>query len=578
MSYSYLALINSKGRIHNDQPDQAEILNNKGMNVCFSSSYIKLYVSTGTPTIHLSNGGIIIGNLFTNEGNAVLYRLNIPNFTQQSEYLTYILKNYWGDYLMFCPKSENEKDLTILRDPSGGVRCLYNLTEGDGFITSDISIAIQLKLYKKKINWDFLPHCLAYPYLKTQRTGLCDIKELLPGCSLTIHEVEITTRTEWSPWDFIYENQRYIDSQLAAKELRRAVESTVIAFANIDGSILLELSGGVDSSIVAASLKETKARVNCCNLVTPVPGADERSYAVQMADYLNVKLHVETLSFDDIFFSFPPPPSAVTPRMIALQQIIDSAMQRAGELYNVTSFFSGSGGDTIFCFLKNSSPAVDAFKEMGLKAGISAIRDLSDLHECTIWKAARLTLRKLMKEPKQPCEANHEFIAPDKIISTPEPHPWFNSPANLLPGDRDRVFELIGTQIFRDSSPRGGKLRRLPLLSQPVIETCLKIPSWMWISGGKNRAVARTAFSDRLPLDILNRRSKGNFLTFSGGAYQRNKNLMREFLHTGQLKEHGLLDIESLECYFVTEHPPRDHSFMRIFELCMIENWVAHQL
>ena len=117
----------------------------------------------------------------------------------------------------------------------------------------------------------------------------------------------------------------------------------------------------------------------------------------------------------------------------------------------------------------------------------------------------------------------------------------------------------------------------MPLLSQPVVEACLKVPSWMWIAEGRNRAIARDAFADVLPPDILHRRSKGTFMNYSGAVYRQNKSRLREYLLTGQLEGHGLLDTDSLRQFFDRELGTRDDRFMRIFDLCAVENWIRHQ-
>ncbi|MFL6587828.1 MAG: hypothetical protein ACJ8GV_13220 [Luteimonas sp.] len=52
---------------------------------------------------------------------------------------------------------------------------------------------------------------------------------------------------------------------------------------------------------------------------------------------------------------------------------------------------------------------------------------------------------------------------------------------------------------------------------------------------------------------------------------------MRTFLLEGQLRERGLLDVPALENYFAAELASRDISFMRIFALCMVENWVRNR-
>src|SRR3546814_5960667 len=103
-------------------------------------------------------------------------------------------------------------------------------------------------------------------------------------------------------------------------------------------------------------------------------------------------------------------------------------------------------------------------------------------------------------------KADTTFLVPLMSVDPPPRHPWLTAPADALIGDRERIVDLAGTQVFRDIAFRGTKRTlRLPLLSQPVMEACLKAPAWMWIAGGENRAVARTAFANVLPRDILER-------------------------------------------------------------------------
>src|SRR5699024_11112168 len=89
-----------------------------------------------------------------------------------------------------------------------------------------------------------------------------------------------------------------------------------------------------------------------------------------------------------------------------------------------------------------------------------------------------------------------------------------------------------------------------------------------------NRAVARAAYADVLPDEILNRRSKGTYTRYMSAIYTRNRLEMRKFLKHGQLTSHNLLDWHNLDAFFSAELAPRDLSFVRIFDLCMVENWI----
>lgn len=99
----------------------------------------------------------------------------------------------------------------------------------------------------------------------------------------------------------------------------------------------------------------------------------------------------------------------------------------------------------------------------------------------------------------------------------------------------------------------------------------------MWITEGKNRAVARTAFSDLLPPDVLNRQSKATYMSYLGALYERNKLQVEDFLLSGRLRSQGLLDTHAISSFFSMPLSSGDRTFLRMFELCMVENWIRHQ-
>ncbi|MQP74294.1 asparagine synthase [Stenotrophomonas sp. MYb238] len=538
-----------------------------------------LFMTHNTPSLSIQGMGTILGHVFSQTGRAIVAASQFPRLQSPAQFRQHLIRHCWGPYLLFQP-ADGEEGLTVMREPSpsGDMPCFYSIEKGRGFITSDISLAELLGLYRRRIDWDAIHHRLSFPQVKSARTTLACIRELLPGCTLHQKGDNTSVRSAWSPWDFVATDQRHVDPQEAARDIRTAVMSSVQALASNDKSLLLELSGGLDSSIVGACLPGSAARVACTSLTTEVPGADEHRYATQIADQLGVKLHAEILHLEDALFDFPIHPRCLVPRIGVLQNAVDEIMLAAAGRHGVHSFFSGGGGDTVFCSLDTAAPAADAFRECGIRGGFGAVRNLAALHQCTLWKAARLALRKLRTPSGISRLPDGSFL--EGRLATPlcEAHPWDATPPDSMAGDRERIRGLATCQAYRDSLARGTqKPMRMPLLSQPVVEACLRTPTWMWISEGRNRAVARAAFADLLPPDIRNRRSKGTFMSYLGAVYQRNRNRIREFLLEGRLQERGLLDAEALDSFLRRDLPERGHPFMRVFDICMVENWVRHQ-
>lgn len=567
--YRFLALLPG-----HDPDERARIgaaLRDTGLPRVVSLDGLDIHACDRTPVVQLSPTTALVGHAFGHDDQPA----RIPNARADAT-VRHALDTCWGEYLLLCRHDDDPSALTVLRDPSGGVDCTYSLQ--DGFLTSDITIAEHLGLFRRSIDWDFIGGSLQYPHLKCGRTGLSGLRELLPGCRLDIRDGAASTQPVWDPWRFVASPHRHHKRADAQAEVRHAVSRAVRRWARTDASVLVELSGGLDSSVVAACLGDVEARVACCNLITPVPGADERRYAVPMADLLGVGLEVRSLGFDQPLFDAPPPRHAVAPSTWFLQHAANALKASVGEALDVDSFYSGGGGDTVFCYTKTAAPAADAFRERGVVAGLRAVHDLAELHQCTVWKAGRLALRKLRAPPKPPRRPDRSFL-PAELPPEPLPaHPWFKAPEGALPGDRERVFDLAGTQVFRDGIGRSARRHlRMPLLSQPVVEACLKVPSWMWIDGGRNRAVARDAFADRLPPTVLHRRSKGTFMNYSGAMFRRNRDRLRDYLLGGALRARGLVDADALQHFFDAPASPDGDGFMRIFDLCAVESWVRHQ-
>lgn len=580
MRYSYLVIIDWNAQLEQaDHSESSVELSTHGMHLKWRAGTSSVFTSTGTPVIDLLQNGVIIGDLYFHDGERVTSLSQLPHLPSTPSLLDYIISNCWGDYIIVQSGPGRQRSLTVTRSPSHSCElpCLYVSNASKSFVTSDITLGVYARLYQRRVDYESIAHYLIYPSLKTSRTALTGIRELLPGFTLHLNERSSSLARHWSPWDYVCSDMRYEDRNEAASAIRSSVEMVVKSLANQDKSTLLELSGGLDSSIIGTCLKRSSARVYYTTMVSTVPGADEREYAAAMTNSLGVDLLEAQLGFDDAAFEFPLPPALISPLVGPLQYAVDHLMQSSAEHCEADSFFSGAGGDTVFGYLTNAAPATDAFIAAGVGTGLRTISDLSTFHQCTYWKVSRLALRQRLRKT-QPYKADLSMVSPRLPVPKPDLHPWLIYPPHALPGDRQRIADLSATQTYKDTGLRSfSKPIRMPLLSQPVIETCLRVPSWMWFHDGQNRAVARQAFSDRLPQKIIARKSKGTLTAYLGAFHRRRKHEITNFLTNGELQAHGLIDADALRRLEACEQLQDDSSFIRLFQLCALENWLRQQ-
>lgn len=558
--------------------DLAERASLQGLDVRQGRDDAILFTSPSTPTVAAPDGAVVIGSVFRRDGAPQRGDIGRVGVADSAQLRAHLVECYWGDYVLVQSPPNHPSSLAVTRDPSGGLPCVYVTGRDVSFVTSDITLATQLGLYRKQVDWAALAHFLSHPYSKSERTALTGVRELLPGTTLHLGSADSRVSLTWSPWFFVEARHRLTTFNQAVAKLRTTVQRTVAGWARLDHSILVELSGGLDSSIVAASLHDARVHVACATLVAELRGADERVYAAAVAKELGMRLHAERLAVADAAFDAAPAASATGPGAGPLQHAADRIMERVAAREGIGTFYSGGGGDTVLGYLSSAAPAADAFRDRGLTFGLRAAHDLAQLHRCTTWRAVALAARTLVRQGRWTPVPVTDLLHADAVVQVADPHPWAGAPEGSRPGDVERVMGLAGTQLFRDGLERGTRRAlRLPLLSQPVMETCLSIPSWMWNQGGVDRAVARAAFAGLLPHAVIERRSKGNFIQYNGAVYQRHKARMRDYLMDGVVQAQGLLDRDAIERFFKRPQHARDRSFMRIFDLCRTECWARHQ-
>lgn len=167
-------------------------------------------------------------------------------------------------------------------------------------------------------------------------------------------------------------------------------------------------------------------------------------------------------------------------------------------------------------------------------------------------------------------------MKPEAVLKSADPHPWLDLPPDMLPGKREHVEALVSIQHFLD---RGQPLMSVPmvhpLMAQPLLELCLSIPSWLWLRGGRDRALARRAMDGLLPPAIATRRAKGRLESLFLRAYVAHRKELADFLLDGRLVRIGILDRPSLESYLRQAGEPADAHYVRVLEISALEEWIS---
>ncbi|HEY8602714.1 asparagine synthetase B family protein [Tsuneonella suprasediminis] len=518
--------------------------------------------------------GIVWGRLFDRSGNPV--RTVSPDTARDwiSSGGRDLVATFWGSYIALLV---GEDHLLAIRDPSGAAPCYYASTAGGVVLASDAERARSAAALPVAIDWTEIRSELQHIGRRTARTALAGFSELLPGTALRISEREARVATLWSPYQFVGGWRAPSDFGDAAHKVREVVAQTVRALTSDCVRPLSEVSGGVDSSIVTAALSLAGRNARCVTVRGGDSDLDERPYAKAVAVRCGFAWKQVVLDVDDVDIRRSDAFALPRPSARAFSQAVDEASLLAAREMGCDAFVSGGGGDNVFWYFQNVLPALDRLRCQGVGGFLATVHDLAWMSGVSRAEALRLSIRRLFRRAPRPWPHDISLLAPEACSIEPMPlHPWLPAPSGTVPGVQAyaRLLVLMQGQYEAARRAEAGTILA-PLLAQPVIETCLAIPSWFWCREGRNRAVARAAFADLLPSEILARRSKGGFDGFAYAVFLRNRVLVREMLLDGALAQQGLLDRPEVERLLSGSAEESNLLANRLLRLVSIEAWLA---
>ncbi|GGN57310.1 asparagine synthase [Novosphingobium indicum] len=539
-----------------------------------------LVVSDESDVLPIPGGGAVIGTIFHRHGPPEAIRDLDQRCAEaiRKSNGAHLIERYWGGYLAAF---EMPGGACVLRAPQGALPCFQLRQGGLHIFASDPGLLLKAGLLAPRIDWDELQRHLFVRDLPSPRTAIAGLCELLPGTCASLAEDGEGVSQCWSPWDYAA-TLDVMEPEECAERLGRALQQCISAWGSRYANILLSVSGGLDSSIVATTLADRGLSFSCLTLATRDPSGDERSYARIIAAHCHARLHecgysLDAIDLDRSVVAHLPRPCGRTHDLAFRAVVTATAAEQGADAY-----FTGNGGDNVFYNSASARPIADRYLAEGIGPGlVRTLRDVCAVTGAGAWQAMREARRVLKRSGKgyvwrtDPLFLHSDIAAHDS--RQPAEHPWLEAPREAFPGKAGHVAMLLRMQQHLDGCDRALPFTLVnPLVSQPIVETCLAIPSWAMCAGGINRAVARDAYVSRLPPQILERRSKAGPDSFIVELLTSRLGEIRERLLGGRLASQGLLDLDALGACLGESRLHTASEYMRIMALLDTEAWIGH--
>ncbi|MDF1835795.1 MAG: asparagine synthase-related protein [Alteraurantiacibacter sp. bin_em_oilr2.035] len=533
----------------------------------------QLWIAEGTHVADLGSAGWVIGPLFSGSTAQRVSQLPQAGTHSARTIAADLAANFWGAYLAILP-DRDRSDLAVLPDPSGLVPIYRLATTTHVVLTSDPKLFEQTCGERIAISCNSLARFLMRAELRARRTCLTGVDELRPGVMTYPAESDPEEIPVWHAAQFLPGKQS-LPYDEAKAQLREMAIRVMGAWANELGPVAVAVSGGVDSSLVCAALARAQKPFSCITLATSDRSGDERDYARLLAEHLGAA-YAERI-YDPVRFDPQISASAGLPRPSRrsfLSSVDELLAGAAGDL-GAQIVFDGNAGDNLFCFLHSAAPVVDRLRVEGVRRGAGeTFLDMCRVTGCDLPTMVQAVAKRLVRRPHGawPCDqrllADHLALdeALDPVTS------WLQTDVGRHGGKRDHLALIMRAQNHVHGLGVGPE-RFSPLVSQPLLEFCLGIPTWLWVKGGRNRALARDAFTADLPQSLLTRTSKSGPDSFIRLAFHHHRSALRELLLDGLLDQHGLLNRASVEAAFQLDTSLDGSTIYRLLDLAEAETW-----
>ncbi len=453
----------------------------------------------------------------------------------------------------FAIWDEKRKSLLLARDRSGIKPVFYATTpRGDLVFGSEIKAILASGMITPEVDDAAVAEYFALGTVSGSRTLIRGVKKLEPGHTLTWRDGRVAVERYWSlP---AYEPGRIVvrDLSEAADEFwRRFVEAVDITLMS-DVPLGVFLSGGLDSSLIVAAMRERGvSALRTFSVGFAEAEASELPFARIVAKTFETEHHEVTCTADD-FFNALPRLTRHRDHPLTFEASIPLFFVAELAVSSVKVVLTGEGSDELFAGYGRYSRALLNLRAGGALDAVlpnaargllaRAIRGLGDDYIGSRLKRSFLARASSFEESYLEPFANFDAVHRARVLggratgAYSELGPLIDR--NLLAVNPleamlrfDQVTYMEELLAKQDQMSMAASLEsRVPFLDHHLVEWAARLPPDVKLRGGSGKALVRAAAERVLPRSITHAKKRGFFVPHTRWLRDRGQEIFGEYM------------------------------------------------
>jgi asparagine synthase (glutamine-hydrolysing) len=486
-------------------------------------------------------------------------------------------------------------EVVLARDRTGIKPLHYAVQGGRLVFASELKALLSDQALRGPLDPVALDEYLALEFVPSPRTIVSGLKKLPPASVLVWSlrdRAERMTRY-WSPE--LGTDTRGATVEERAEELRTVLREAVRKELISDVPVGVFLSGGIDSSAVAAMMAQLGGGVRSFSVAFAERSFDESRYAREVAERLGAEHHELTLEPRMLLDLIPRLP-VLLDEPLGDASIIPTYLLSAFTRQHVKVALGGDGGDELFA----GYPTLQAHRlasyylraPRALRAGViePVVRRLPVSRENLSFDfrakrfvagaAEPVALRHAMWMGSFASEERAAVLSPDVRAALPDEVTW----ADSVHGARDTLEQLLlmDMRLYLENdilvkldraSMMASLEARVPLLNRDFVEHATRLPLDLKLRRLRSKFLLKRALRGVLPDRILDRPKKGFGIPVADWFRGPLKQQMREVLSPERLRREGYFEAATVGALIDDHLTGRRDNRKQLWTLFAFELW-----